>query len=61
MTTTYAVLSDGLEKRFGDVRALRGLDLAVPRGTVCEILGPNGYDIVIDACERWENRQGVGG
>ncbi|PWI19503.1 daunorubicin/doxorubicin resistance ABC transporter ATP-binding protein DrrA [Streptomyces sp. Act143] len=42
MTTTYAVLSEGLEKRFGEVRALRGLDLAVPRGTVCGILGPNG-------------------
>ncbi|GGT41237.1 daunorubicin resistance protein DrrA family ABC transporter ATP-binding protein [Streptomyces kurssanovii] len=42
MTTTYAVLSEGLEKRFGDVRALRGLDLAVARGTVCAVLGPNG-------------------
>jgi ABC-2 type transport system ATP-binding protein len=42
MTTTYAVLSEGLEKRFGDVRALRGLDLAVAGGTVCGLLGPNG-------------------
>lgn len=42
MTTTYAVLSEGLEKRFGQVRAVRGLDLAVARGTVCGILGPNG-------------------
>ncbi|MFF5446589.1 ATP-binding cassette domain-containing protein [Streptomyces sp. NPDC012888] len=42
MTTTYAVLSEGLEKRFGEVRALRGLDLAVPAGTVCGLLGPNG-------------------
>ncbi|MGD1222923.1 ATP-binding cassette domain-containing protein [Streptomyces krungchingensis] len=42
MTTTYAVLSEGLEKRFGEVRALRGLDLAVARGTVCGVLGPNG-------------------
>ncbi|CAM5448766.1 ATP-binding cassette domain-containing protein [Streptomyces fumanus] len=42
MTTTYAVLSEGLEKRFGEVRALAGLDLAVPEGTVCGILGPNG-------------------
>ncbi|MFJ7894606.1 MULTISPECIES: daunorubicin resistance protein DrrA family ABC transporter ATP-binding protein [Streptomyces violaceoruber group] len=42
MTTTYAVLSEGLEKRFGTVRALRGLDLAVPEGTVCGLLGPNG-------------------
>ncbi|MGX1514859.1 ATP-binding cassette domain-containing protein [Streptomyces collinus] len=42
MTTTYAVLSDGLEKRFGAVPALRGLDLAVAEGTVCGLLGPNG-------------------
>ncbi|MFJ9672587.1 ATP-binding cassette domain-containing protein [Streptomyces sp. NPDC101221] len=42
MTTTYAVLSEGLEKRFGTVHALRGLDLAVPEGTVCGLLGPNG-------------------
>ncbi|WP_459736747.1 ATP-binding cassette domain-containing protein [Streptomyces sp. E-15] len=42
MTTTYTVLSEGLEKRFGAVRALRGLDLAVAEGTVCGLLGPNG-------------------
>ena len=42
MTTTYAVLSEGLEKSFGEVHALRGLDLAVPEGTVCGLLGPNG-------------------
>ncbi|MEV5613380.1 ATP-binding cassette domain-containing protein [Streptomyces sp. NPDC052225] len=46
MTSTYAVLSEGLEKRFGSganaVHALRGLDLAVREGTVCGLLGPNG-------------------
>ncbi|WP_328497321.1 ATP-binding cassette domain-containing protein [Streptomyces sp. NBC_00414] len=42
MTTTYGVLSEGLEKRFGPVHALRGLDLAVAEGTVCGLLGPNG-------------------
>ncbi|MFI6878099.1 ATP-binding cassette domain-containing protein [Streptomyces sp. NPDC050400] len=49
MTSTYAVLSEGLEKRFGPrndpaktVHALRGLDLAVREGTVCGLLGPNG-------------------
>ncbi|MFF3335980.1 ATP-binding cassette domain-containing protein [Streptomyces sp. NPDC002888] len=42
MTSTYAVLSEGLEKRFGEVHALQGLDLAVPQGTVCGLLGPNG-------------------
>jgi ABC-2 type transport system ATP-binding protein len=42
MATTYAVLSEGLEKRFGAVHALRGFDLAVAEGTVCGLLGPNG-------------------
>ncbi|WP_406395905.1 ATP-binding cassette domain-containing protein [Streptomyces sp. NBC_00887] len=42
MTTTYAVLSEGLEKHYGDVHALRGLDLAVAEGSVCGVLGPNG-------------------
>ncbi|MFF1689774.1 MULTISPECIES: ATP-binding cassette domain-containing protein [unclassified Streptomyces] len=46
MTSTYAVLSEGLEKRYGSgdqvVHALRGLDLAVEQGTVCGLLGPNG-------------------
>ncbi|MEU9147206.1 ATP-binding cassette domain-containing protein [Streptomyces sp. NPDC048349] len=42
MTTAYAVLSEALEKNYGEVHALRGLDLAVPEGTVCGLLGPNG-------------------
>ncbi|QNP73589.1 ATP-binding cassette domain-containing protein [Streptomyces roseirectus] len=42
MTSTYAVLSEGLEKRFGQTRAVTGLDLAVPEGTVRGVLGPNG-------------------
>ncbi|MFI9328982.1 ATP-binding cassette domain-containing protein [Kitasatospora sp. NPDC052868] len=32
----------GVVKRFGATEALRGLDLAVPAGTVCGLLGPNG-------------------
>ena len=42
MTTTYAVLSEGLAKSFGKVHAVRGLDLAVAEGSVCGLLGPNG-------------------
>jgi ABC-2 type transport system ATP-binding protein len=37
-----AILVEELTKSFGDVRALRGIDLAVPRGTVLGVLGPNG-------------------
>jgi ABC-2 type transport system ATP-binding protein len=36
------VVAEGLHKRFGQVHALRGLDLTVPAGTVCGVLGPNG-------------------
>ncbi len=36
------VRAEGLRKRFGDVHALNGLDLAVPEGTVLGLLGPNG-------------------
>jgi ABC-2 type transport system ATP-binding protein len=37
-----AILVEGLTKSFGDVQALRGIDLVVPRGTVLGVLGPNG-------------------
>ncbi len=32
----------GFEKRFGDIAALRGVDLEVPRGQLVGFLGPNG-------------------
>ncbi|MBC6459416.1 ATP-binding cassette domain-containing protein [Actinomadura sp. HBU206391] len=38
----YAVVAEGLRKRYGDTRALDGFDLSVPEGTVCGLLGPNG-------------------
>jgi ABC-2 type transport system ATP-binding protein len=41
-TSGPAILVDGLTKSFGEVRALRGIDLTVPRGTVLGVLGPNG-------------------
>lgn len=37
-----AVEVSGLTKNFGNVRALRGLDLTVPTGEVTGFLGPNG-------------------
>ena len=38
----FAVVANGLTKRYGDVVALDGLDLSVPTGTVLGLLGPNG-------------------
>ncbi len=37
-----AVEARGIVKKYGDVTALDGLDLAVPAGTVLGLLGPNG-------------------
>ncbi len=39
---TYSIVADGLVKRFGDTRALDGIDLAVRTGSVFGLLGPNG-------------------
>ena len=36
------VEAEGLVKQYGAVRALAGLDLAVPEGSVLGLLGPNG-------------------
>jgi ABC-2 type transport system ATP-binding protein len=43
--TTHAALAieaTGLEKSFGATRAVAGIDLAVPEGTIYGVLGPNG-------------------
>ena len=37
-----AIYAEGLVKTFGQVRALDGVDLEVPEGTVLGLLGPNG-------------------
>ncbi|MGW6012964.1 ATP-binding cassette domain-containing protein [Streptomyces sp. NPDC055210] len=37
-----AIYAEGLVKHFGDVRAVDGVDLAVPSGSVLGLLGPNG-------------------
>jgi ABC-2 type transport system ATP-binding protein len=39
---TDVIDAHGLVKRYGDVVALDGLDLAVPEGTILGLLGPNG-------------------
>ena len=38
----HAIRATGLAKRYGDVVALDGIDLAVPEGSVLGLLGPNG-------------------
>ncbi|MDX6686247.1 MAG: type transport system ATP-binding protein, partial [Baekduia sp.] len=40
--TANAIEAHGLVKRYGDKRALDGVDLDVARGAVCALLGPNG-------------------
>ncbi len=38
----YAIQAEGLIKHYGETKALDGVDLAVPSGTVLGVLGPNG-------------------
>lgn len=40
--TQFAIVTEGLTKSYGQVQALRGLDLAVRRGEIYGFLGPNG-------------------
>ncbi|QKG21286.1 ATP-binding cassette domain-containing protein [Actinomadura verrucosospora] len=38
----YVIQAEGLRKRFGETRALDGVDVQAKRGTVLGVLGPNG-------------------
>lgn len=40
--TKPAILVEGLQKSYGDVEALKGVDFEVPEGTIFGLLGPNG-------------------
>jgi len=42
VTPELAVSARGLTKTFGSTRALRGVDLDIPTGSVLGVLGPNG-------------------
>ena len=42
LMSDLAIEVEGLTKRYKDVEALAGIDLAVPAGTVFGLLGPNG-------------------
>ncbi|HEX4729021.1 MAG TPA: ATP-binding cassette domain-containing protein, partial [Jatrophihabitans sp.] len=39
---TEVICARGLVKTYGKVRALDGLDLTVPEGSILGLLGPNG-------------------
>jgi iron(III) transport system ATP-binding protein len=40
--TASAIACEGVVKRYGDVEAVRGVDLAVPAGEIVALLGPSG-------------------
>jgi lipooligosaccharide transport system ATP-binding protein len=42
MNDRPVILARGLEKRFGELHAVKGIDLEVPRGICLGLLGPNG-------------------
>jgi ABC-2 type transport system ATP-binding protein len=42
VTATLAIEAEGLVKSFKDTKAVDGVDLSVPRGSVYGVLGPNG-------------------
>ncbi len=42
MSAECAIEAEGLTKSYGEVRALDGVDLSAPEGTVLGLLGPNG-------------------
>src|SRR6201999_2862357 len=42
MAGEAAIEAEGMVKAYGDVKALDGVDLSAPAGTVLGLLGPNG-------------------
>jgi ABC-2 type transport system ATP-binding protein len=57
---TNAITVSGLRKRYGDVEAVRGLDLEVRRGEVLAFLGPNGAGktTTVEILEGFRERDG---
>jgi ABC-2 type transport system ATP-binding protein len=58
--TDTAVLADGLQKRYGDVVALAGVDVAIRHGEVFAMLGPNGAGktTTVEILEGYRRRDG---
>lgn len=42
MKNSYAIEAKGIQKSFGNVKVLNGVDLKVERGAIMALLGPNG-------------------
>jgi ABC-2 type transport system ATP-binding protein len=42
LSNQNVIYTQGLSKRFGEVQALQGIDLVVPRNSITGFLGPNG-------------------
>jgi ABC-2 type transport system ATP-binding protein len=38
----YAIETSDLKKHFGKIQAVDGIDLKIPKGSLCGVLGPNG-------------------
>ena len=57
---TAAISIQGLEKRYGDLRAVDGLDLEIERGEVFALLGPNGAgkSTTVEILEGFRKRDG---
>ena len=55
-----AVLAEGLQKRYGDVAALAGVDVAIRHGEVFALLGPNGAGktTTVEILEGYRHRDG---
>ncbi len=51
-----ALYAEGLVKHFGEVKAVDGVDLSLPRGSVLAMLGPNGAGktTTVELCEGFQ-------